>query len=92
MADTVTIDRTGRVVIPKPLRDALGLEAGDTLEVAADGAAITLRARPSGAALAKEQGVWVLRRGGDPLTVTDINRVLSDTRSERGSQVAPPDE
>jgi AbrB family looped-hinge helix DNA binding protein len=33
-----TIDRAGRVVVPKPLRDALGLQAGQSLEIrAADG-------------------------------------------------------
>jgi len=30
---TLTIDGAGRVVIPKPLRDKLGLHAGSTLEV-----------------------------------------------------------
>jgi AbrB family looped-hinge helix DNA binding protein len=32
------IDSAGRIVVPKPLRDALGLTAGQTLEItAADG-------------------------------------------------------
>jgi AbrB family looped-hinge helix DNA binding protein len=30
---TLTIDRAGRVVIPKPIRDKLGLRAGSTLEM-----------------------------------------------------------
>ena len=33
-----TIDSAGRIVVPKPLRDALGLAPGQTLEItAADG-------------------------------------------------------
>jgi AbrB family looped-hinge helix DNA binding protein len=28
-----TIDAAGRVVVPKPLRDALGLSAGQTIEI-----------------------------------------------------------
>lgn len=30
-----TIDRAGRVVIPKPLRDELGLTGGETIEIVA---------------------------------------------------------
>jgi len=33
-----TIDSAGRIVVPKPLRDALGLKSGQALEInAADG-------------------------------------------------------
>ncbi len=33
-----TIDAAGRIVVPKPLRDALGLRGGETLEIGlADG-------------------------------------------------------
>jgi len=38
-----TIDKAGRLVIPKPLRDQLGLQPGE-VEVTADGA--TLRVAP----------------------------------------------
>ena len=34
-----TIDKAGRLVIPKPLRDQLGLQPGD-VELTADGAAL----------------------------------------------------
>ncbi|MFZ0832318.1 MAG: AbrB/MazE/SpoVT family DNA-binding domain-containing protein [Mycobacterium sp.] len=34
-----TIDKAGRLVIPKPLRDSLGLRPGE-VEVTADGAAL----------------------------------------------------
>ncbi len=46
----VTVDDYGRIVIPKPIRDRLGLESGSSLEldVASEeggGEAITLRPR-----------------------------------------------
>lgn len=31
----VTIDRAGRLVVPKPLRDELGLRGGEELEISA---------------------------------------------------------
>lgn len=37
------IDKAGRVVIPKPLREELHLEPGDSLEMESAGEQITLR-------------------------------------------------
>jgi AbrB family looped-hinge helix DNA binding protein len=59
----VTIDRTGRVIIPKPLREALRLEPGDGLEVNISAKEITLRPVQAETPLVKEQGVWVYRMG-----------------------------
>jgi AbrB family looped-hinge helix DNA binding protein len=40
---TLTIDGAGRVLIPKPLRDKLGLHAGSTLEVLEAPEGVTLK-------------------------------------------------
>jgi AbrB family looped-hinge helix DNA binding protein len=40
---TVTIDKAGRVVIPKQIRDELALEAGDILSLESQGDTLTLR-------------------------------------------------
>ena len=74
MKDTATIDRAGRVVIPKLLRDALHLEAGDTLEVETEGESITLRPKRAGASVQKERGVWVFRAGGAPPSSDHVER------------------
>ena len=42
----VTLDAVGRIVIPKPLRDALGLVAGSTVDVSRYGAGLQIL--PSG--------------------------------------------
>jgi AbrB family looped-hinge helix DNA binding protein len=39
----LTIDKAGRVVIPKALREELRLEPGDSLEMETSGESITLR-------------------------------------------------
>jgi len=41
-----TIDGAGRLVIPKPLRDRLGLRGGDSVEISEEGGAIVIT-RPS---------------------------------------------
>ncbi len=38
----VTIDQAGRIIVPKPLRDALRLEGGTTLEIRARGGRLEL--------------------------------------------------
>jgi len=43
MKTTLTIYKAGRVVIPKPLRDELHLNPGDTLELELQGEIMTMR-------------------------------------------------
>lgn len=58
----VTIDKAGRLVIPKPLRDRLGLVPGE-VEVVADGAALRVEPVPSDE-LSDEDGRLVIPATG----------------------------
>ena len=78
----LTIDRAGRVVIPKPLREELHLEAGDALELESAGEQITLRPVRGTGPLTKEHGVWVLHTG-QPLPASTTDEVLKQARGER---------
>jgi AbrB family looped-hinge helix DNA binding protein len=70
-----TIDKAGRLVIPKPLRDSLGLVPGE-VEVAADGAA--LRVEPIASdELASERGRLVIPAVGGYLD-DEVVRALRD--------------
>jgi AbrB family looped-hinge helix DNA binding protein len=70
-----TIDKAGRLVIPKALRDRLGLQPGE-VEIMADGAA--LRVEPvSGESLVERDGRLVIPSSGSPLT-DDFVRELRD--------------
>jgi len=80
----VTIDKAGRVVIPKFVRDQLRLEPGDSLELDSDGRAITLRPQRSATPLRKERGVWV--HCGAPLTVAETQTLIDDARHNRDVQ------
>ena len=82
MNTTITIDKAGRVVIPKTVRDALHLEAGDSLELESDGDRVTLRPLRSASPLRKERGFWVFY-GREPLSLADANKLIRDVREER---------
>ena len=82
MNTKVTLDKAGRVVIPKRLRDALRLTPGDSLTLESNGNEVTLRPVRSGAALRKERGIWVFR-GGAKLTAAETDRALQESRLER---------
>jgi len=70
-----TIDRAGRLVIPKTLRDRLGLVPGE-VEVSADGAA--LRVEPiTSDALEQRAGRLVIPKSGIELD-DDAVRALRD--------------
>ena len=82
MNTIVTIDKAGRVVIPKEIRDELRLEAGDTLAIESAGERVTLRPLLGGTALQKERGAWVFR-GGKPLSLDEANQLVRETRERR---------
>jgi AbrB family looped-hinge helix DNA binding protein len=70
-----TIDKAGRLVIPKALRDHLGLRAGE-VEVVADGAA--LRVEPvAGSDLESRGGRLVIPESGQVIDDDDV-RALRD--------------
>lgn len=78
----LTIDRAGRVVIPKTLREALHLQPGDALEMESAGEQITLRPVRGTGPLMKEHGVWVFHTG-QPLSASASDEMLEQIREER---------
>ncbi len=86
MTTTVTIDKAGRVVIPKTLRDELRLAPGDTLALESDGERVVLRPVRGGSALRKERGVWVFH-SGRKLAAAETDRALENLRKERHRDV-----
>jgi AbrB family looped-hinge helix DNA binding protein len=74
--------RAGRVVIPKPLREELHLEPGDSLELESAGEQITLRPVRGTGPLTKEHGVWVFHYG-QPLPASATDEMLQMIREER---------
>ena len=82
MNTRLTIDKAGRIVLPKPLRKELHLEPGDALEMDSAGEQITLRPVRGTGPLTKEHGVWVFYTG-QPLPASATDEMLRQIREER---------
>jgi len=78
----LVMDKAGRIVIPKPLREELQLEPGDALELESGGEQITLRPARGTGPLQNEHGIWVLHTG-EPLAASVTDDLLRQIRDER---------
>lgn len=87
MRSKVTLDRAGRLVLPKTLRDELHLSPGDTLDLTVKGDEVTLRPRRGATPLQRERGVRVFRTG-QPLTAAETQETLRNIRAQRHRQNA----
>jgi len=82
MTIKLTLDHSGRVTIPKALRDELSLKPGDSLQLESLGERIMLRPVRGTMPLRKEEGIWVFRTS-EPLPASVTDRVLEDLREKR---------
>ena len=74
-----TIDAAGRIVVPKPLRDALGLTPGTTLDVSSYGPGLTIVPTGRTARLVEENGRLVADSDG-VITDEDVFRLIDAGR------------
>ena len=72
MADRISIDKAGRVVLPKALREKMRVEAGDDLLVEAEGDRITIRPVRQEALLKKELGIWVYQGESSSISIPEL--------------------
>ena len=77
----MTVDKGGRVVIPKSLRRDLRLEPGDKLAVEQEGERMILRPIRPKVGLKKKYGVWVYGTG-EPQTVSEVD-LIEQSRENR---------
>lgn len=80
MSARISIDKKGRIVLPKSLRKKLRVRTGDALLIEAEGDCITLRPIRREALLKKEYGIWVYQ--GEPSN-TSIAGLIDAEREKR---------
>ena len=77
-----TIDKAGRLVIPRPLRDRIGLAQGGEVELVLDGAAV--RIEPvAGAELEAVGDLLVIPASGSPVTAGVVRDLVDADRHAR---------
>jgi len=82
----ITLDKAGRVVLPKAVRDELELSPGDVLELESSDEQMTLRPLRGTAQLRRKHGVWVFR-SGEPLSEATVRKTLREVRRERERRI-----
>lgn len=84
MVATLKMDKAGRIVLPKPVRDELELKAGDSLELDSSEDQIVLRPVRRTPRMYKKRGVWVFD-SGVPLPAGTVEKTVRAVRDERDS-------
>jgi AbrB family looped-hinge helix DNA binding protein len=82
MTSRLMLDKAGRVVLPKPVRDELQLSPGDSLELESSEQQIVLRPVRGTGPLRKKRGVWVFRTG-TPLSAKAVSQAITEVRRDR---------
>lgn len=78
----VSIDKAGRIVVPKPVRDRLGLRAESKLELVENAHGILLKPVGKEAAWKRDENGHLVFTGHAPPDL-DWDRLVDDVREER---------
>ena len=84
---TLTLDKLGRFVVPKSLRDRFSLKPGDELEVFVESDGIKLSPRKPMPATVRENGILVCASEVPPST-WDIPAFLDQQRENRSQEIS----
>lgn len=85
---SITIDKAGRLVLPKPIRDRFNLVSGSELEVELEPDGVRLRVCEGGGSLRRKQGIMV--HHGSSVTQLDVAEFIRGEREARANQVLTP--
>ena len=85
MVVTLKIDSAGRIVVPKPIRDRLGLRAGADIEVIETPDGIVLKPSVDQPSIQKVNGLWV-HLGRTPSNF-DWDRFTQEEREEQSRRI-----
>ncbi len=82
----VEIDKAGRIVIPKKMRDALHLKQGTRVRIEQTGEGLLLEPDFPEPRLEMRDGILVMV-GGPPVTREDVNEIIRQGYEERQKRI-----
>ncbi|MGA7559111.1 MAG: AbrB/MazE/SpoVT family DNA-binding domain-containing protein [Terriglobales bacterium] len=85
MNATLSIDRAGRLVIPKPVRDQLQLEPGESLEMESFEDHVVLRPVRGNATAYRKRGILTFQTG--LLRASVVDETVRKVRKDRERQI-----
>lgn len=83
----ITIDRAGRIIVPKSLRERFNLIAGTELEIEVSGECLQLRKVGAAPALVRKKGILV--HHGGTLANLDVAAFIRAERESRSRRMLP---
>jgi len=83
----ITIDKAGRVVIPKQVRDRYHMQPGTELEIENEADGIFLKVHDTKPSFIRKRGILVHHHGSDTVTL-DTADSLNRQREQRNYDVA----
>ena len=86
MNATAEIDKAGRLVVPKKMRDALHLVPGSRLTLDQQGESIVIRPESNTNELYKKQGLWVYH-GSSQITPQEVHDMIEKDRETRERRI-----
>ncbi|HEV8657911.1 MAG TPA: AbrB/MazE/SpoVT family DNA-binding domain-containing protein [Thermoanaerobaculia bacterium] len=80
-----TIDSAGRIVIPKEIRAAAGLEGPAEVEIEERNGIVEIKPAPAKVKIVQHGKVWVIEHedGVPPLTLEQVNAIRDELRNRR---------
>jgi AbrB family looped-hinge helix DNA binding protein len=85
--ETIQMDKAGRVVLPKPLREQFNLLPGDKLRLSVDGKGIRLEPTDVAGTLVRKGSLLVFRGGfSEPITTAKVDQLLREDRDDKSGQ------
>ncbi len=82
----VTLDKMNRLVVPKLLRDRMGLKSGDEMELTLEADGIRLRPAVTQASLTEVDGILICASEVPP-SALDLVAFMNQQREERSIQL-----
>ena len=84
----VPIDKAGRLVLPKNVRDQMDIQPGDMLKIVIHGNEVTLRSKKASSGLVRKGRALVFSSGGEILERETVDAILAREREGTVSDIS----